>query len=315
VVAGRRRRLAASAGGDGYAARAALLAACVLALVFLVAVGSGRSLATVGGPGHVLRARPILGDIAVAALVPALLVWAAIASVLWEGRRRRRRDDEPEWVVEQPPAAWWEKPLLVTAAFLPIAGLVTAIVVLARRLGPTTPPGQTVVGTPTSPAPPARPGAGLEEPTAGPVVHWWLFAAAALLLLLVALAIVVVRRRLAPVARERTASSRGEVQAVIEESLEELEHEPDARRAVIRAYTGMERALARLGLGRRPFEAPLEYLERALVALRVSRTAGERLTALFQRARFSEHPVDPGMKHEAIAALAAVRDELAGQGR
>ena len=49
---------------------------------------------------------------------------------------------------------------------------------------------------------------------------------------------------------------------------------------MIRAYTGMERTLARQGLGRRPFEAPLEYLARTLVALRVSRSAGERLTAV-----------------------------------
>ena len=98
----------------------------------------------------------------------------------------------------------------------------------------------------------------------------------------------------------------------IEESLAEIEREGDPRRAVIRAYVGMERALARCGLGRRPAETPQEYLARALVAIRVSRPAGERLTGLFQRARFSEHPVGAQMKQDAIAALTAVRDELAG---
>ena len=51
---------------------------------------------------------------------------------------------------------------------------------------------------------------------------------------------------------------------------------------------------------------------------RRDRTAGgasgarsvERLTALFEEAKFSPHDVDRGMKNEAIDALAALRDEL-----
>ena len=74
----------------------------------------------------------------------------------------------------------------------------------------------------------------------------------------------------------------------------------------------MERALAAAGLPRRPAEAPLEYLERALVDLDATAVSARRLTDLFRFAKFSDHPVDLQAKDDAIAALEAVRDELRG---
>ena len=72
----------------------------------------------------------------------------------------------------------------------------------------------------------------------------------------------------------------------------------------------MERALAASGLPRRPAEAPLEYLERALVDLDATAASARRLTDLFRIAKFSDHPVDAQAKEDAISALEAVRDEL-----
>ena len=60
--------------------------------------------------------------------------------------------------------------------------------------------------------------------------------------------------------------------------LEGLESDPDPRRAVIKAYSGMEHALAEDGLPRRPSETPLEYLRRALERLQASQAATARLT-------------------------------------
>ena len=51
----------------------------------------------------------------------------------------------------------------------------------------------------------------------------------------------------------------------------------------------MERALAAHGFPRRRFEAPHEYLNRVLGELSGGRRAAARLTALFERARFSPH--------------------------
>jgi hypothetical protein len=103
-----------------------------------------------------------------------------------------------------------------------------------------------------------------------------------------------------------------ELVAAVELSLEDLERDPDPRRAVIRAYARMERALGAHGLARRPSETALEYLARALTALQVGRASVERLTALFERAKFSRHEIDGSMKAEALAALSSLRDELAG---
>jgi hypothetical protein len=97
----------------------------------------------------------------------------------------------------------------------------------------------------------------------------------------------------------------------LDESLEDLRNEADARRAVIAAYARMERALAASGLPRRAAEAPLEYMTRVLRdLLRASAASVARLTALFERAKFSTHEIGPDLKEEAIDALVAVREEL-----
>jgi hypothetical protein len=98
--------------------------------------------------------------------------------------------------------------------------------------------------------------------------------------------------------------------AALDDSLDDLRAEQDARRAVIAAYARMERGLAYSGLGRRQAEAPREYLARTLPAVGAGAGSVERLTALFEEAKFSPHDVDGGMKMEAIDALAALRDEL-----
>jgi hypothetical protein len=98
--------------------------------------------------------------------------------------------------------------------------------------------------------------------------------------------------------------------AALDESLDDLRADPDLRRAIIAAYARMETALAAAGLPRHHAEAPLEYVERALLSLDTSASAVRRLTDLFQWARFSQHEPDPSMKDEAVEALIAVRDEL-----
>jgi hypothetical protein len=96
----------------------------------------------------------------------------------------------------------------------------------------------------------------------------------------------------------------------IETSIDDLRNEPDARRAVIAAYAGMEGTLAAHGLARRRAETPYEYLGRILRDLDVRESAIQQLTGLFEYAKFSPHAVDDGMKDEAIDALVAVRDDL-----
>ena len=98
---------------------------------------------------------------------------------------------------------------------------------------------------------------------------------------------------------------------VLAATLDDLHAETDPRRAVIGAYARMERSLAAAGVPRSAAEAHEEYLARVLDEAAVSRRAAGRLTALFERARFSEHEVGATTKDEAIAALEQIRDELA----
>jgi hypothetical protein len=100
------------------------------------------------------------------------------------------------------------------------------------------------------------------------------------------------------------------VAAALDESLDDLRADPDLRRAIVAAYARMETALAVAGLARHPSEAPLEYVERALIELDLSGPSVRRLTDLFEWARFSHHEPEPTMRDEAVNALEAVRDGL-----
>jgi len=112
------------------------------------------------------------------------------------------------------------------------------------------------------------------------------------------------RRRSAP---EELAE---QLSLVLDATLDDLRHEPDARRAIIVAYARLEETLCACGVARHRHEAPLEYLGRVLAELHVTRGPVAELTHLFERAKFSHHPIDGAMKADAIEALEHVRGEL-----
>jgi Domain of unknown function (DUF4129) len=138
---------------------------------------------------------------------------------------------------------------------------------------------------------------------------------------LVAMVAVVVAQLVADRRRRRPPGTPAErLVELLDDTLEDLEREPDPRRAVIAAWARMERGLALVGLPRRPSEAPFEYAARVLeTALAPAVPAAgplraasvHRLTDLFERAKFSHHPIGQADRDEAIAALRAVRRELA----
>ena len=98
---------------------------------------------------------------------------------------------------------------------------------------------------------------------------------------------------------------------MLDDSLDDLRAERDPRKAVIATYARMETTLAGAGLPRAAAETPLEYLGRVLrELLHTSAEAVARLTSLFERAKFSTHEIDGGMKNDAINALVTMRDEL-----
>jgi hypothetical protein len=115
-------------------------------------------------------------------------------------------------------------------------------------------------------------------------------------------------------ARRRGRTAGGSLAETLSEAfdatLADLHAERDPRRAIILAYAHMEEALDRSGVPRHEAEAPLEYLSRVLLELEVSPGPVFALTELFERAKFSQHPVDDEMKQEAIGALEEIRDDL-----
>ena len=277
---------------------AAVAVVLLLALVALASrsggVGSGR------GSG----AGPELSQDTVDYLYPfglALLVVLA-AATLWTMRpsarfARGRGDSRPLW-----------------PAYLAAAVVVGAVLLLATQIevdsrGGEGPAPVTATGPPQVEPAPARPPA---EPSPQASVRWTALLAAAGVLAAAAavLAFARSRRRRAAPAAASDADLLAELAATVEDAYLELEAEPDPRRAVIAAYARMERALAAHGLGRSVFEAPLEYLARIAPALGDARRLVFELTHLYERARFSAHAIDREMKADAIATLAALRDEL-----
>lgn len=148
-------------------------------------------------------------------------------------------------------------------------------------------------------------GDGRYEPqfATGPLVVLLAVAAATVVATAVAM-----RRR--PVERDGDPGLEEALASVLDDTLDDLRAERDPRRAVIAAYARLERVFAAHGVPRRPSEAPAEYLGRVLAHLEVPVRAATRLTELFATAKFSQHDVGPGMKHEAIDALETARDEL-----
>jgi hypothetical protein len=118
------------------------------------------------------------------------------------------------------------------------------------------------------------------------------------------------KRTAVPLELEQTVAE--DFAASIGNAIDDLESEPDARRAVIAAYARMETVLARNGLQRRPSETPVEYLRRILLGLTSRSDSVSRLTELFEQAKFSRHAIDTSMKRDAIGALREIRDDLQG---
>jgi hypothetical protein len=129
---------------------------------------------------------------------------------------------------------------------------------------------------------------------------------------LVLVAWLVYRASREPVIRPALAFEDNPFAEAISDAIDDLEREPDPRRAVIAAYARMERELGRQGLPRRPSETPLEYMRRALHEQTARSASVESLTALFERAKFSRHEITPAMKQEAIDALVDIREGITG---
>jgi hypothetical protein len=103
---------------------------------------------------------------------------------------------------------------------------------------------------------------------------------------------------------------RSELAGEISTSIEDLERQADFGRAVIAAYARMEAVFTRHGVPRARSETSTEYLSRLLLDLTSDAAPVQALTSLYERARFSSHPIDGTMRDTAIRSLRAILDDM-----
>jgi hypothetical protein len=201
------------------------------------------------------------------------------------------------------------KPLVSSLLFF--AAVVIAMVFLYNNLGKKAPPPKVkpaVIGTKHLTKAQRKKLEQAKNPHS-PAFQWEIAAGIFLVIFgLGVTALIASHRKRQKLVKEITVAK--ELLAMLDETLDDLRNETDPRKAVIAAYARMEKILAAHDLPRRPSEAPLEYMSRVLTELRVTEDAVTKLTALFERAKFSEHEIGPEAKEEAIDALVTLRDQL-----
>jgi Domain of unknown function (DUF4129) len=271
------------------------LALVVTALLAVVAIAArGRPLGKTSGKGAGLPTSFWSFLFTTFVIVELLLVVLALVALFLFRRERVA-------------VARYNRRTLRALAILIVVAAVVAVVARHINLHHLRPAGST---TPTPPG--ATSGKGRNKRSPVQHVHFQWEELVVVLVLLVALAVGawVTRTRLGPGTTRRPRSGPDVLAAALDESLDDLRTDPDLRRAIIAAYARMETALAAAGIPRDPAEAPLEYVERALLTLDASAAAVRRLTDLFEWARFSHHEPEPSMRDDAVDALVSVRDEL-----
>lgn len=292
----RRMRLRRSfASGSG---RLALIG--VVAVLLAVVAWAVTGVQTGGASGSARTMSPGVSGTLTAILAAA---WGAgLVVLIVVGRRLRRRlAEDAEGLEPPPPVPWW----VTMVAWLIVAAVFLMLLVTFRN-------GQDGQPRPT-PAPTAAPGdltsgspQDQRRPSAWVIVGFIAGAAAA------AAALAFAARRTASIEadREPLPELRRHVVGVVDDSINDIERDPDPRRAIIRAYARMEAVLARGGIPRRPSETPLEYIDGALRTLAIPAGPARSLTDLFEIARFSDRPIDISMKRRAIDCLLDIRSAL-----
>lgn len=273
-----------------------------IALLFAVVVASSRAhLFGDGGPAVGLAVRRTLTDTVFYLLVLYLIAIAAL--VVWA-----------LWPDERLATGKLERPGLLKTMVVPLVFTLLLGLALALRVRPNG-GGNPFSGFGQGLLPPAlAQGGGASVAGAPPGLDWTALTLVALLAGGAGASLWYRRRRRRRATLPRPALAE-RLEEAVADGLEELRDQPDPRLAVIAAYSRMELVLGRGGFGRRPSEAPYEYLARLLGVAGLAPEPATRLTGLFELARFSQHALEAADRSAAIEALEAIRAELAGRDR
>jgi hypothetical protein len=282
------------ASGSG---RLALIGVVAVLLAVVAWAATGIQSGGASGPARTMSPG-VIGTLN--AVVAAAWGAGVVVLIVMVRRLRRRLEDDAEALDPRPPPKpWW---VSVVAWLIVAAVFLIPLLTLRNRQGrepqptPTAAPGDPTSGTGEDPG----------RPSSWVIVGFVVGAAAA------GAALAFAARRPASIEddREPLPELVRHVVGVVDDSIGDIERDPDPRRAIIRAYARMEAVLARGGIPRRPSETPLEYIEGALRTLAIPAAPARSLTELFEIARFSDRPIDLSMKRRAIDCLLDIRSAL-----
>jgi hypothetical protein len=250
---------------------------------------------------------PLPDWLVVAAVASFSIACLIVIAMTRPWRRIRRREDDELKKEEEEPAPAWMSALLFLLSMIKTAMLIAAIFWLAQSdflsvfdLGRMT-SGDPATAVAASEAPwvPASP------------VTTGLIGALALLAGFGSLAFVLwVFFGERPRLPGDFAHPRGPLAAAVEDSLDDLRREPDARTAIVRIYGNFERVLAGVSLPRRAWETPVEFMRVVLMRLPLPTRAVHSLTEVFELARFSRHPIGAAERDSAWRSLLEIRGAL-----
>jgi hypothetical protein len=244
-------------------------------------------------------------------VVATTLVLALTVIVMLVAARSRRaaEDAEAEPERESFRRTWWGQVLAPVLAMIPLIAIVVLLWMDGGRLaGDLLAFGRWLQGG-------AGAGEGADAPpvVALPWLGWTvglIALAVALLMLAVALLVLFAERIAAWLAGGPEPGDAAGLLEVVDDGLEDLADEPEPRAAIIAAYRRFERAAARARVSRAPWHTAGEFMREAQRLLPIPATAVERLTWLFELARFSDHPVHAGDRELARACLEEIRAAL-----
>jgi len=244
----------------------------------------------------------------------AFVLAVAIVTGIALSRDRRRREGEIERQEEPSRLPWWARALLRALPFLPLLATLivfsfgwqyveSSLLAWSRLMMLAAPDGEA-----------ARP----DVPVLSLPWLGWLLGLLALVAGLAALAMAMLLLFAERVARWWERRHRAELPEplgeAIQDGLDDLAGEPDARVAIIKCYRRFEHVAALARVPRAPWQTPEEFMRETLRRLALPYPTVDRLTRLFELARFSVHPLGSSERDSARACLEEIRSELAREG-
>ena len=250
----------------------------------------------------------LLASGAAFALAVAIVIGIALSRDRW------RRETELERAEEPSRLPWWVQAILRMLPFLPLLATLivfsygwqyveSSLLAWSRLM---------MLAAPDGEAPRA------EVPVLSLPWLGWLVGLLALLAGLATLAMALVLLFAERIARWWERRHRAEpaepLGTAVQEGLDDLASEPDARVAIIKCYRRFERVAAVARVPRAPWQTPEEFMRETLRRLALPHHAVDRLTRLFELARFSVHPLGSSERDSARACLEEIRSGIEREG-